>query len=208
MNKENQRVFRAKIFELLGEVPRFCDRSGIAFGAIVILGPQIQAKCLYLLEKEAAKNICAGKYVLAEMLTEVRIALMLLVAGEGGDLGGNHRRMYMDEHPKVKAVDIKTTPFFREYAEILKVEDPLELLGFIYCIEAGSLAAILKLLEKGMIVDREFAAMHKVVELEHEKTAEKIRRLLSQFPGYKRRFMDGCRLHNSCYEEALASALA
>lgn len=194
--------FRAQIIRRLAEArPDLCNDTGIGFWPIPVMIPLVLAKCLYLLHKEWLGQIRTGNFRVAEMLSNVRTRLTRLVAE--GDLGEDHAGIYMREHPEVTKIDIRTAPFFKAYARILEEKDAFVLLGFVYCIETGSLEAIKALVERHMISNGEFARLHMEEEVEHERIAQEIKQLILGSE-YAQRFTQGCELHNRLYEEVLA----
>jgi hypothetical protein len=196
-------MFRANIIRTLAQKrPELCDYSGRAFWPIPVMIPVVLAKCLHYVHREWFEQVCKKNYEIVSMLSLVRTGLTRLCAE--GDLGEDHAGIYMREHPTVTHMDIFSAPFFTPYSRILTLcKNAFELLGFVYSIEAGSLEAIKALVELRMIANGEFAKLHMTKEVEHERIAEEIRRLISCSP-YLESFNRGCQLHNLLYEEVVA----
>ena len=188
----------AIIIKLAARRLDLCDGSGLGFWPVPVMGPVILAKCIFLLHDEWLNQIKLGEYNTANQLSEVRTRLTQIVAE--GDLGEDHAGMYIKEYPAVKDVQMETLPFFKVCQSILKEDDPFILLGFIYNVETGSLEAIKTLVKTNMISNGNFAQLHLVEEIEHEKLANEIKTIIFQSP-YKWRFIQGCDLHDRLYEE-------
>ncbi len=197
--RENAIRFRADIIRGLAEKrPDLRNESGEGFWPIPVMIPVVLAKCIYKIDEERLNQTQAGNYETAAMLTEVRTRLTHLVAE--GDLGEDHAGIYMEEHPNVKNIDMKSAPFFKAYQTILKEEDPFKLLGFVYSVEAGSLEAVKALVASRMIAKKRFAELHMIEEVEHDRLAEEIKTLVLKSE-YATRFAEGCDLHDSLYEK-------
>lgn len=195
-------AFRANIINNLANTrPDLRNRSGVGFWPVPIMIPVVLAKCLYLIHDEWFNQIQASNYKVAEMLTEVRTRVTHLVAE--GDLGEDHAGVFLREHPDVKEIEMNDAPFFKAYKAILEEDDAFVLLGFIYSIETGSLEAIKALVTNEMISDGEFAKLHMVEEVEHEKLAGEIQQFILESE-YADRFAKGCDLHDRLYEQTVA----
>src|SRR5262245_60137167 len=87
-----------EVLELLAASrPELCDKSGAAFYPIPVVFPKILSRVVDTLQFEITRFHLEGDHALADLLTEARILLMQLVFE--GDLGENHSRLFLDDHP-------------------------------------------------------------------------------------------------------------
>ncbi|MEZ4104025.1 MAG: hypothetical protein R3B60_01930 [Candidatus Paceibacterota bacterium] len=181
--------------------PELCDESGVAFWPIPVIMPLFFSQCLNLLQQEIVKLYVDNMREPANRLTEVRNLLAKLATE--GDLGEDHASLYVADHPLLPQ-SFDDSHFLPHYQEVLVLNNPFKILGFLYSIEVGSLEFVKALVETGLIKKNGyFASTHLKVEVEHSNLAVLIRGIVMNETfclRYRSDFVFGCEFHDIVYE--------
>ncbi len=184
------------VSRLAEDRPDLRDSSGRAFWPVPASFPLILSKCLFGLQELATGECLAGCSHRAQLVSAVRIEFLRLTAD--GDLGEDHTSLFLKDHPK--AAEVTDRPPFGYFCEeILKIEDPIVLLGAISRNEEGSISEIAALVESRLIDDGAFARKHLEQEHEHARRAETIAHLIGDSGWLLPRFQSGLALHDRLY---------
>lgn len=180
--------------------PGLCDRSGRGFWPVPVMFPLLLAHCLHRLQQRVSELYLGGHYCEGELLAACRCNVLRLVAE--GDLGEDHASLFLADHHEVRGItgpECRQLPFFAFCEGILRIDDPVVLLGALMRNEAGSLGEMEALLGEGLISSGRFSEVHLVEEVTHARLAEEIAERLATVDELNHSFQIGQALHDQIY---------
>jgi Fe-S-cluster containining protein len=180
--------------------PGLRDRGGRAFWPVPALFPLLLVHCLHQVQRQVSELYLAAHDREAAILAACRCNLLRLVAE--GDLGEDHAALFLADHPGIAAIageEYRQLPFYGFCQDILRIDDPILLLGALMRNEAGSLGEMEALLAENLISPGRFSAAHLVEEVTHARLADEIAERLSEFEALNRSFNAGQALHDRIY---------
>lgn len=195
----------AKIEAFAAQHPEFTEPAvrGCFFWVVTCYFPELLAEMQLRLTRLARKAYLRHESD-ADLLAWVRMEWTKLTSV--GDLGENHTRMYLEEHPAVLDMtldQVYDSPFARFCTGLLELQDPIMLLGALTRNEEGAIGEATALVSTGLIADGEFARLHLLEEPEHGAISAGIRERMLAHPGFSPRFIQGMRHHDFLYQGIL-----
>ena len=184
-----------KIRELAKKRPELSNMSGKGFWPVPAFFPLLLSHTIHCLQNKITELYLKNDGI-AKELSEIRIALLNIVFE--GDLGEDHTGLFIKDHPN-KLDEYKNLPFYNFCQGILKINNPIILLGILTRNEEGSLEEAKALVETKIINVGIFSQIHLIEEEKHARISESIKNKLLKNVQFKEDFLKGIDIHDELY---------